>query len=73
MTNVSRSVQKRFYNRETVAVSNYEIHKMSLIPPSLYATEIIHPFLHSRTSANHDKGLSFSQSEIPFTCYVPLV
>ena len=25
--------QKRFYNRETIAASNYETHQMSFLPP----------------------------------------
>ena len=42
--------QKRFYNRETIAASNYEIHQMSFMPLS---THIINPFLDSKILANH--------------------
>ena len=41
------SMEKRSYNRETIAAFNYEIHPMSFIPPYL--------LYNSRMSANHDK------------------
>ena len=55
-------MRKRFYNRETIAASNYEIHQMSFILSflSFNTSEIIKPFLNSRIPGNHDKvdGLS---------------
>ena len=49
--------KNRFYNRETIAAWNYQIHQMSLIYPlTLYATKTIKPFLYLRISANHYKG-----------------
>ena len=65
--------QKRFYNRETIAALNYEIQKMSFIPPiPLYATQLINPFLVQGSqpmiilsggtfSSYHYKDDSFSQ------------
>ena len=57
--------QKRFYDRETFAALNYQIHQMSFIQafPSIYATQIINTFLNSRISANQDKvdGLLFNR------------
>ena len=51
-----RNKYKRFYDRETIAASNYEIR---------YATQIINPFLNSRISDNHDKvGELSANSEI---------
>jgi len=49
------SEQKRFYNRETIVMSNYEIHQCLSYPLSFYATQIINPLLNSRISANHVK------------------
>ena len=37
--------------------------------PPLYATQIINPFLTSRISANHGKGLEFSKSGKPYNRY----
>ena len=51
-----RSQQKIFYNRSTNFVHYSEY---LYLPPSLYATHIINPFLISRISAKHDKGLGF--------------
>ena len=45
--------ENRVYHRETIAALNNEIHQMSFLP--FYATQIINPFLNSRSSANHDK------------------
>ena len=37
--------KKRFYNKETIAALNYEIHQMSIIPPvPFYETKMINPF-----------------------------
>ena len=43
--------KQRFYNRETIAASNYKIHQMSFIPP-----QINKPFPNLRISANYDKA-----------------
>ena len=40
-------MKKIFYNRETLAALNYEIHQMSKNTP-FYATQIINPFMNSK-------------------------
>ena len=40
-------VQNRFYNRETIAASNYVLHQMVVLLP-YYANQVINPFLNSR-------------------------
>ena len=52
---VGQDKQKRFYNRETFAALNYEIHQMSHTPLPFYAAQINIPFLILRISANHNK------------------
>ena len=56
---LNQAIQKKgFYNRETIAVLNYEIQQMSFIyayPHPFFATIIIKPFFISRISVNHDK------------------
>ena len=59
--NRNMSVQKIFYNRETITELNYEIHKISFIPP-FYATKMFNLFLTSRISANHEKVEGYSTS-----------
>ena len=55
--------EKRFYNREKIAASNYDFFYTR---HSLNATQIIKPFLNPRISANRDKvdGLS-TNGKIP--------
>ena len=49
------SIEKIFYNKETIAALNYEIHTPNSCPSMQ-----LNPFLKSRISDNHDKvdGLS---------------
>ena len=47
------SIEKRFYDRETIAALNYEIHTPNVLP--FYSTKMINPFLKLRISDNHDK------------------
>ena len=42
--------EKRFYNKETIAIMNCEIDQMSY-----YATQIINSFLNAMISANYGK------------------
>ena len=42
------SLQKRFYDRETIAAINHEIHKKKSYLVSFYATKISTTFLNSR-------------------------
>ena len=62
---LSLACQKRFYNRETVAVLNYEILNVFHTPfPFFYATKIINPFLNFRISLLSQSwysGETFSQ------------
>ena len=48
---------KRFYYRETITAFNYEICiiKWLLSHLPFHATQIINPFLKSRTAVNHEK------------------
>ena len=51
----------KFYNKETIITSNYEIHQMSYITPFPSSKSNNNPLLlKSMISANHDKveGLS---------------
>ena len=55
-------IQKIFYNKETIAELNYEIHKMSFIPP-FYATKMFNLFLTLRISDNREKIGGHSDNE----------
>ena len=44
-----------FYNRETIAVFNYEMQKIPFIRPCLLCTQKINPLFNLMFSANHDK------------------
>ena len=50
--------QKIFYNRSTNSALCTTLN-VFIAPLPFYATQIISPFLTSRISANHDKGLVF--------------
>ena len=67
------SIQKRFYNRKSIAAL-YQIHHIFHIPIPFNATKMINPFPNSRISANHDKvERLFANDEILIKVIVSLL